>query len=186
MQKDQGYEIARILEEMRSDYWRNLETAGEETGTVWAEFLIVRYDGRRYGLPATSCREVLKLPRIMPVPRLPEHLPGIFNRRGEILAVTDLRPLLGLSSRQIPERARLVVVEAAGIRTALLVEAVERLERLDLDQVEPLAEGASSRAGDLVSGKVVQGESVILLLDLGRIMQRPEMVIDQKTFGENR
>jgi len=186
MQEDQGYEIARILEDMRSDYWRNLENAEEETGTVWGEFLVVCYDGRRYGLPATSCREVLKMPRLMRVPRLPEHLPGIFNLRGEILAVTDLRPLLGLSSRQMSDKSRLVVVEAAAIRTALLVEAVERLVRLDLEQVEPLAEGSGSKGCDLVSGKVVQGESIILLLDLGRIMQRPEMVIDQKALGENR
>lgn len=184
MHEDQRYEITRILEEMRSDYWRNLETVEEGANTSWVEYLVVRYDGKRFGLPASSCREVLKLPRLLRVPRLPEHLPGIFNLRGEILAVTDLRPLLGLSSRQMPEHSRLVVVEHAEVKTALLVEAVERLSRIDADEVEPLAEGSGATARDLVVGKVVRGETVIVLLDLGGLMKRPEMVVDQKSLGE--
>lgn len=180
MTDDQSYQISRILEEMRSDYWRNLETIEENVVAEGAEFLIVQLAGRRYGLPATSCREVLKLPRILRVPRLPSHLPGIFNLRGEILAVTDLRPLLGLATEAAAERARLVVVEVAAMKTALLVDSVERLVYVEQAEVEPLAEGADAEARAMIAGKVVQAGSMILLFDLQRIMARPDLVVDQK------
>ena len=186
MRENQGYEIEQILQEMRADYWRNLEAVTENaTGSV-CEYLIVRCGSKRYGLPAASCREVLKLPRLVRVPRLPDHLRGIFNLRGEIVAVTDPCPMLGQAAQVLHDHFRLVVVEEKAFKTALLVEVVEGLIAINSEQVEPLASGAGSGARDLISGKVVQGEEVLVLLDSSRLLERPELVVDQKEQSENR
>lgn len=186
MQENQGYQIAQILQEMRADYWRNLEAVTEGRAGSVSEYLIVRCAGKRYGLPAASCREVLKLPRLVRVPRLPPHLRGIFNLRGEIVAVTDMCPLLGQGAQLLQDHFRLVVVEAKALKTALLVEIVEGLIGVSDEQLEPLAEGAGSGARDLFAGKVVQGEEVLVLVDLGRLLERPELVVDQKQQAEKK
>ncbi len=180
MHEDKNYEIDQILQEMRSDYWRNLEISEDDVGSSGDEFLVICYGSKRYALPAASCREVLKLPRLIRVPRLPDHLRGIFNLRGEIVAVTDLRPLLGHEKSEVTDGFRLVVVESGPIKTALLVEAVEGLTKVDNAQVEPLAEGAGSGVRDLIRGKLVEGEQVLVLLDLSRLLARPELIVDQK------
>jgi purine-binding chemotaxis protein CheW len=184
MRENQDYRIAQILEEMRSDYWRNLEAVDEGAGKVRTEYLIILCGDKRYGLPAAHCREVLKLPRLVHVPRLPAHLRGIFNLRGEIVAVTDICPLLGQGAQTIHDSFRLVVVEAGPIKTALLVAVVEGLASISEDQVESLAEGAGIGARDLVSGKVVQGEEVVVLLSLDKLLERPELIVDQKAQKE--
>ena len=180
MRENQGYEIDQILQEMRTDYWRTLEAVEEGAGGSRTEYLIIRCGDCRYGLPAASCSEVLKLPRLVRVPRLPEHLCGIFNLRGEIVAVTDMCPLLGQEKQEVHDSFRLVVVEAGPIKTALLVEVVEGLVGIDEVQVEPLAEGAGAGARDLIAGKVVAGEDVLVLLDMNRLLERPELIVDQK------
>ncbi len=184
MQDKQGYEIDLILQEMRTDYWRNLEAVAEDSGGAKTEYLIICCGNNRYGLPAGSCREVLKLPRLVRVPRLPEHLRGIFNLRGEIVAVTDICPLLGQGAQTIHESFRLVVVEAGSIKTALLVEVVEGLTKVSEEQVEPLADGAGAGARDLLVGKVVQGEETLVLLSLDKLLERPELTVDQKEQAE--
>jgi len=184
MHEKQGYEIDKILQEMRNDYWRNLEAGAEKNEDSTCEYLIVCFDGKRYGLPAVNCREVLKLPRLVRVPRLPDHLRGICNLRGEIVAVTDLCPLLGHNLQLIQDHCRLVVVEEQTVKTALLVEFVEGLGSISPDQIEPLAEGAGTGVRDLLVGKVVQDEEVLILLDLGRLLRRPELVVDQKAKAE--
>ncbi len=184
MRENKGYEIDQILQEMRTDYWRNLEAVEEGTGGTITEYLIIRCGNHRYGLPAANCREVLKLPRLVRVPRLPDHLCGIFNLRGEIVAVTDMCPLLGQGAQALSDNFRLVVVEEGTIKTALLVEVVEGLVGIDEEQVEPLAEGSGKGARDLIAGKVVQGEDVLVLLDLGKLLERPELIVDQKEKTE--
>jgi purine-binding chemotaxis protein CheW len=180
MADNQKYEIDQILHEMRSDYWRNLEKIEEGDGISGREYLVVHCGGTRYGLTAARCSEVLKLPRIVHVPRLPEHLRGIFNLRGEIVAVTDLCPLLSRGLQELNETYRLVIVAVADVKTALLVEKVEGLVKVEDDQVEPLAEGAAKGVRDLVSGKFVGGEDVIILLDVNKLFERPELFVEQK------
>jgi purine-binding chemotaxis protein CheW len=161
-----------------------LESVEESTTVTASDYLIVRCGGKRYGLPAVNCREVLKLPRLVRVPRLPLHLCGIFNLRGEIVAVTDICPLLGQSAQSLHDSFRLVIIEERTIKTALLVEVVEGLSSISLDQVERLVDGAGTGALDLIAGKVIQGECLLVLLNLARLLEHPEMVVNQKVQSE--
>ena len=181
MSEQPTYEIAQILEQMRADYWRNLEAADQVDAGERNDYLIFGFGVQRFGLPASACREVLKLPRIVRVPRLPMHLPGIINLRGEIVAVTDLRPLLQLPVTEPGAGSRLVVVASGNLRTALLVERVEGLRSVAASAVAALAEGSSHAAVNLFSGKLDDEEGrFLLLLDPQRLLERPEMMIDQK------
>jgi len=53
------------------------------------------------------------------------------------------------------------------------------------EQVEALAEGAGAGARDLILGKLVENEDVLVLIDLGGLMARPELVVDQKQQDES-
>lgn len=180
MNESQTYDIPKILEQMRADYWRSLETAEQAERLEQTDYMVVAFGALRFGLPAAACREVLKLPRIVKVPRLPAHLPGIINLRGEIVAVTDLRPLLQLAAGAPTGGFRLVVVAAGAMKTALLVERVEGLCAVADHRVEALAEGVDHEARDLFRGKVEDAAGQLLLLDAVRLLARPDLVIDQK------
>jgi purine-binding chemotaxis protein CheW len=180
MSEQSNYDIPRILEQMRADYWRNLETAGQEDLSEQNDYIVVLYGDQRFGLPAAACREVLRLPRIVRVPRLPAHLPGIINLRGEIVAVTDLRPLLQLPCKEPTTSFRIVVVADGIIRTALLVEQVEGLHSVAESAVSALAEGSRHGAADLIRGRVDEPAGALMLLEIKRLLGRPELVIDQK------
>ena len=182
----QTYEIAQILEQMRADYWRNLEAAEQVEQGEQSDYLVVGFGPQRFGLPARSCREVFKLPRIVRVPRLPAHLPGIINLRGEIVAVTDLRPLLELPVTEPAAGFRLVVIASGELRTALLVERVEGMRSVAAADVAPLAEGSNHAAVNLFSGKLDDDEGrFLLLIDPQRLLDRPDMVIDRKGHTTN-
>jgi chemotaxis signal transduction protein len=42
------------------------------------------------GLPISLVREIVRVPEITPVPNAPEHIEGVINLRGKIIAVVDL------------------------------------------------------------------------------------------------
>jgi len=52
--------------------------------------------GMRLGVPITHVQEIDRLPEVTPLPNLPEWVRGIFQIRGEILSLVDLRAFLGL------------------------------------------------------------------------------------------
>lgn len=176
-----AYDIRGILHEMRDEYRRAIEE-GEETQILATRDVVVfRLGGESFGIPSSSAREVLRPARIVRIPRLPDEIVGIFNLRGQIVAVTDLRPLLRLPGRELPSRCQVIVVEAAGLTTALLTEGVEGIREIAEETIEPVADGLAGFPRDLTDGHVATEQGLLVLLNLEEILGRPEFTLDRKS-----
>lgn len=174
-------EIRQVLEDMRQEYWQTLAEV-ESEATASREFLLFSLAGERFGIAAERVREVVRMPaRLVPVPKVPPHIRGVFNLRGQILAVSDLGELFGLAAGVISRTARLLVVEAAGLATALLAEKVEGLRLIPLADIEPVTVGLGEFPREETLGQLVEPEGLVVLLDLERIFLRPDFVVDEKT-----
>jgi purine-binding chemotaxis protein CheW len=66
--------------------------------------------GERYGIESRFVREVARLSRFTPVPGTPAFVLGVTNLRGEILALFDLRRLLGVVTEGVTDLGRIVVL----------------------------------------------------------------------------
>lgn len=180
MSRQQRDEIQKVLSEMREEYWRSLEGGEDAAAVATGDYLVFRLGGERYGFATALAGEVLRIPRLVRVPRVAPHIRGVINLRGQVLAVTDLRPVLGLPGGDIPASGRLVVVRAAGLETALVTEGVEGIVSLPLEEIEAPTEGLAGFPRELLEGQIHDGGGLLMLLDLERILARPEFVIDQK------
>lgn len=172
------YDIRGILEEMRDDYRRAVEVGEEEVVTATRDYVIFALGNELYGIESRFSREVLRLPRFIPVPRLPEHFVGLFNLRGQIHAITDLRPLLGLPRQTIAPRTQMIVVEAAGLSTALCTDGVKGMVAIPLETIEPLPEDLPGLGREVLSGRAPYGTGTMLLIDMDRLFNRPELIIE--------
>jgi purine-binding chemotaxis protein CheW len=183
MSDDSGrdsYDFKRILKEMRKEYWLALEEVEDDQEIETSEYVLVRIHTDLFALEAASCREVLRPPRIVKVPRAGKQILGIINIRGEIIAVTDLRPALGYPALQLIDTSRLVVVRAAGLTTALLVDRVEGIEVFNSGEIETLTEGLTGARRDIVRGQFVRKDELVVLLDLEKMFASRDFVVDQK------
>lgn len=170
---EQKNDSGKVQGEMRAEYWRGLHAAGEMAANT-AHYLVFRLAGERFGLPTVVMREVQRLPKLRRVPRVPEAILGVINLRGQIVAVTDLRPLLGLTGRQIPPFPRILVVEQAGLTTALLAEQVEDIRRLPAAALVPLAAGRPGFPRKAALGQIADESGLLILLNLPHILSLPE------------
>lgn len=177
------YDIRGILEEMRDDYRRAVEVDEDAVVTSTCDYVVFALGSEIYGIESRFTKEVLRLPRFIPVPRLPEHFVGLFNLRGQIYAITDLRPLLGLSRQEIAPRTQVIVVEAAGISTALCTDGVKGIAAIPLESIEPLQTELPGLGSDVLNGRAPYGDRTILLLNLERLLDRPELVVDVFSDG---
>lgn len=178
-----SYDIQEILREMREDYWRSIEEGGSGEVAETRDYVVFRLGGESFAIPGYMAREVLRLTKVVKVPRLPAQLLGIINLRGQILAVTDLRPLLGFADRGLPEKGQLLVVEAGGLTTALLTEGVEGLRSIETAAIEPITEGLAGFPREISSGHLPTERGLLVLLDLEHILTREEFTIDQMDRG---
>lgn len=64
--------------------------------------LVVRVGPYDFGAPIMAVTEILTLPEVTPLPRLPQVVAGMAVVRGQPLPVFTLRPLLGLEGEPSP------------------------------------------------------------------------------------
>src|SRR5688572_5704748 len=123
-------EARRVLEERA----RSLARLPPETPSGDSlDLLVFTCSGERYGLEASRAVEVLPPTSVAPVPGGRAFLAGIVNHRGEVLAVLELRGLIGPAGpgHDGDEAASfVVVVEALGMRFGLRADEVQGVVRI--------------------------------------------------------
>jgi twitching motility protein PilI len=137
---------------------------------VALEAVVVRFGGARYAVPMADVAEVIPVPRVTRVPGTPTWLTGVVNWRGRVLAVVDLRPVIGDPMSPLPSSARLLVLTSDVAEAGLLVEAVTGLLSPDRSAPEPVPATVVPAVAELVTGVLDDGGPVSLL-DAGAVLR---------------
>ena len=111
-----------------------------ESAGVSADILIFELGEQRFGLPASHVRELLRAVAVTPLPNAPWFVDGIINVRGELMPVLDLASRLRLPTKPISHTDHLIVVSVGDRLVALRAQRATDLVRLDVRQIEPLAQ----------------------------------------------
>ena len=173
-----SYNIGGILKEMRDEYWQGLE-AVEETPEEQLECVTFDLGGETYAFETIHAAEVLRIPRLVKVPKVQELVVGVFNLRGEIVAAMDIRPLLGLPQAPFGPSGRIIVVKGEKFHTGLLVEAVKGVTALSLDTFEVAVKSLSGAQRDYLRGQHQLPAGLVILLDIKRLLAAPEILVGQ-------
>jgi chemotaxis signal transduction protein len=83
-------------------------SAAAELGGV--SLLLVKLGERQYGLPLACVQRVLPMAFVLGVPNTGDGLLGMLNLHGQVLAVIDPHPRLGLASPNLGADHRLVLL----------------------------------------------------------------------------
>ena len=120
-----------------------------------AKVLIFEIGGQRYGLPASDVRELVRAVAILPLSLESAFIEGVFDLRGTVVPVVDLRARLRLPSKAVEPSDHLIIIEAgAGGRPLAL-----RVDRaLDLVVLDP---AASEQVQELMSGS---GDAILVMM----------------------
>jgi purine-binding chemotaxis protein CheW len=174
-----------LTEEDLRDLWyrRALELSrlsgpGQESDRK-LKVVVFRLGSDRYGVNLDMVREIQRAGRITPVPTAPDFVVGVMNLRGNILSVVDIRIFSGLPKVTVSERTRILVVEGEGLRIGILVEQVDEINAVDEADVKPPLSLNKTIAEDYVKGIVTHRGEMLILLDLGKILGNPRLVVEE-------
>ena len=101
------------------------EIPQEEHGSGSREHLIFLIDDLKLGVDAEYVVEILNNCSITYLPMMPEYIRGIFNMRGQIIPVMDIR--LRLGKPVMEDHTLLIVLNYNGTQVGILVDAVDQM-----------------------------------------------------------
>jgi len=157
--------LPEISEEDRERYWREMEErAGAILDVKGDPFVLFRIDGEAFLLPVEAARAVVSWIDPTPLPYQRGHILGVVMVRGRPVSVTRLGVLFGLASGPEPKRSLLLVTAWEAMETALAVDAIDSIVRLERAEIEaPEERWRGSRAGLVAGSATVEGERACVL-----------------------
>ncbi len=135
------------------------------------QLVVFRLSREWYGVEITKTREILKIEGITYLPSSPEHVAGIFNLRGNILSVTDLKSVFGLPYEEMTERSRIVVVESGIIETGFLVDELAEVTDVPVSKIDPTLTTISPHRADYLDGECRIDDKLIGVLNIKEILR---------------
>lgn len=132
--------------------------------------IIFELGGQRYAVVAKAVLQIVALRELTPLPSAPLPLFGLTQWRGDVLTVLDVREILGVSRRGLPDLGRVIVVDGHDRVFGILADAARDVRDIDFGDVQPLPADDADH-GRLVSGITDDGVLVIdsdALRGLGR------------------
>ena len=135
------------------------------------EFFCFTLGELHLGVPSESVREVLRVKRITPVPRVPSFVLGVAGHRGEILPILDLLRFFGKGEGRPGPRARVFVGAVGAYIAGFLVDTVAGLHRFPAADILPSPIGGDVSAENVLGVVQRPGVPVVSLLNFAKLLQ---------------
>jgi len=138
--------------------------------------IVFLLDGTGYAIPIRNVLELDAMPRVTAVPNVPAFVRGITNLRGEIVAVLDLRSLLGMERTGAPQRGRILIVRSTDqLSAALAVDDVRGAASLALGELVQPASPIQGKVARVLMGVGEHQDQVLNVLDVDKLFRTPEI-----------
>jgi len=132
-----------------------------------------------YALDINLVREIVEIMDITPIPKMPPHIAGMINLRGEITTIINLNVLLEIPDNDGEESRKIIVLtsdESGGPRQGIIVDNVRSVIRIDEEKIDHMDNAITKEAyiKGIIKEKSESGKDetrLIIWLDLAKILE---------------
>lgn len=127
-----------------------------------------------YAVDIMRIKEILRLPKLSPLPGSLPFVEGVINLRGSVIPVVDLRKRFGLPPAENREQARLLILAVAGQSVGLVVDEVTEMITVALKDLKPPPRRVRSVASEYMVGVCLVQETPVMLLNIDALLSFTE------------
>ncbi len=137
------------------------------------QLLTFKLDDQEYALNIAHVVQVIRMVAVTRAPKAPDYVEGMFNLRGKVVPVVDIRKRCGLPPKPCGLNTQLVVARANGRTLALTVDAVSEVLTMPAANIETPDDIGPEMQHLRAVGKL--GDRLVLILDPDTLLTEAEM-----------
>jgi purine-binding chemotaxis protein CheW len=134
------------------------------------KYLAFQVGAEDLAIPVLKVREIIGLQDITAVPQTPDYVRGVFNLRGKVVPVIDLRRKFGLPATEATPRTCIIVVDTAidgrTLQMGIMVDGVSEVLMLTGADIENTPDFGDGSKTSYLLGVAKSKGTVKLLLDI--------------------
>jgi purine-binding chemotaxis protein CheW len=142
--------------------------------TMEQQLVVFELANEFYGINIAVVESIIKMQAITQLPQTPAYVKGVTNLRGSVLPVIDLRTRFALEAKEDTRQTRIIIVTMGSIKVGVVVDGVSEVLRVSDELIEPLPPMVNSVNSVFLKGIVRLETRLIILLELGKVLDLNE------------
>jgi purine-binding chemotaxis protein CheW len=123
-----------------------------------------------YGIDISCAKEIIRIPKqITKIPDMPSYVEGMFNLRGKVIPVIDLKKKYNFKCVERSGDGRLIILDVEGILMGIIIDEVSEVLETDEELIESLNSQIFNLGRKSIMGICKIEERLILILDIVKL-----------------
>jgi purine-binding chemotaxis protein CheW len=139
-------------------------------------FILFTLAGTTYALRTADVAHVEMVEQVTGVPNAAHFVDGVVFSRGQVVPALNLRARFGFEKAPYDLRTRLLVTQHDGRTVGLIVDAAREFLAISDAAIQPPNSALSGLSGRYVRGIANLDDRLILVLDLGEVLNFSEAI----------
>ncbi len=97
-------------------------------------------DNKKYGVDLLKVRDVIEFPSTTTVPMVDDYVEGVFNLRGRIVPIINLRTRFGMEKIDYDDRTCVIVIEEDGNYAGLIIDRVSDVFKYKTEDLQAVSD----------------------------------------------
>jgi purine-binding chemotaxis protein CheW len=124
-----------------------------------------------YAVPILSIQEIIKPFSWTRVPQVPPYVLGVFNLRGSVIPLIDLRSKFGLPPKKQNEETRFIVMRDGDDVAGFVIDRLTMAIRIKKENIGPAPDTLDSD-DTIIEGVGKQEDKIITILKVKKLLER--------------
>lgn len=169
---DKNINLAEIQEIFKRKIIDGKTTEIKNTEEDVRQFICFMLSDEEFGIDIENIREVIPFIKYTRVNDTPSYIAGVFNLRGEVIALLDIKHFFGISEGAFvtTRKTKIVIVKDNGREAGLMVDYVTAARMININNIQPTPKNIEGISADYISGVVHTGDKPIILLNVNKIL----------------
>ena len=129
-----------------------------------------------FGIDVRRAQEVMNIPRITKVPNTMPFMKGVIDLRGTIIPLIDLRIKFKIEEKAYDLKNVIIIIDVKNVICGVIVDSVSDVISMSIDDVQHTPHFASEIDKDVVFGIGKNGEKLVIVLDVDKILTDEELL----------
>ncbi len=148
------------------------------------QYVTFGLNNEEYAVDALNVQEIIEMASITHVPHLPGFFKGVINLRGTIIPVVDLKLKFGMASESYRKHTCVIVTEFSGGVMGIIVDSVSDVMHMPKESVSATPSFGSQIKTDFIKGMGKVSDSLVLILDINKVLTEEEASIVSEQLTE--
>lgn len=124
-----------------------------------------------YAIPILAIQEIIKPFPWTRVPQVPPYVKGVFNMRGSVIPLIDLRLKFGIGEKKHDDETRFIVMKVGNEIAGFVIDRLTMALRIKKQNIGPAPDTINSE-DSLIDGVGKEKDRIITILKADKLLKR--------------